>query len=312
MATRARPTHPNDVGPVARRTIAAAAAAAVLPSTTGCLAGPPPRSVPLQSGAVQSGSTPSGSAPSGSVGSTGEASASGSSAASSLRTLDERTLRATFEDTARELLVPGAVMLLRTPQQDLTFTYGVTSLGGSTPVSAEDHVRIGSITKTWTGTVILQLVQEGKLRLTDPVARYRPDVPNGDAITIEQLLTMRSGLDNYSESYELNLALDTTPQRVWTPEELLSIGLSLPPYFAPGEGFHYSNTNTVLLGLIAEQLEGKPLARIIEDRVLMPLGLCPSPPSRRRTPRTCPRRTRRATCTWTTCSRCPRRGFRPT
>ncbi|GAA3690057.1 serine hydrolase domain-containing protein [Arthrobacter ginkgonis] len=195
--------------------------------------------------------------------------------------MDERALRAVFEDTAKELLVPGAVMLLRTPQRDLTFTYGVTSLGGSTPVSPDGHVRIGSITKTWTGTVILQLVQEGKLRLADKVAQYRPDVPNGEAITIEQLLNMRSGLYNYSESYELNLALDTTPQRVWTPEELLAIAFALPPYFAPGEGFHYSNTNTVLLGLIAEQLEGKPLARIIEDRILEPLGLSGSsfPPS---------------------------------
>ncbi|XAS68818.1 serine hydrolase domain-containing protein [Micrococcaceae bacterium Sec5.7] len=203
-------------------------------------------------------------------------SATGTAAASVLVHPDKAKLQETFQSTAKDLLVPGAVMLLRTPQGDVTFTYGVTSAGGTTPVSLDDHIRIGSITKTWTGTVILQLAQEGKIKLDDPVSKYRRDVPNGDKITIEQLLTMRSGIYNYSESYELSRALDTTPKRVWTQEELLGIALPLPVYFPPGEGFHYSNTNTVLLGLIAEKLDGKPLGRIIEDRILGPLGLSQS------------------------------------
>lgn len=164
-------------------------------------------------------------------------------------------------------------MMLRTTQGDINLTYGVTSAGGTTSVSLDDHIRIGSVTKTWTGTVILQLVQEGKLKLEDPVSKYRSDVPNGDNITIEQLLTMRSGIYNYSESYELSKSLDTTPQRVWTPEELVAIALPLPVYFGPGEGFHYSNTNTVLLGLIAEKLDGKGFGQIVRDRILRPLGL---------------------------------------
>lgn len=207
--------------------------------------------------------------------------ASSPAAASARLPLDKAKLQKTFEGLAKQLLVPGAVVLLRTPEGNLTFTYGVRSAGGAAPVSLEDHVRIGSITKTWTGAVILQLVQEGRMKLSDPVSKYRQDVPNGDNITIEQMLTMRSGLYNYSESYELNLALDTTPQRVWTPEELVAIALPLPVYFAPGEGFHYSNTNTVLLGLIAQKLEGKPLVEVIQDRILRPLGLTQSsfPPS---------------------------------
>ena len=72
-----------------------------------------------------------------------------------------------------------------------------------------DHIRIGSVTKTWTGTVVLQLVDEGRIRLDDPVAKYRPDVPNGQNITIEQMLSMRSGLGNYTTS------LDVTTG--WTP-----------------------------------------------------------------------------------------------
>ncbi len=171
------------------------------------------------------------------------------------------------------MLVPGAVMLIRTPDGDVESAYGVTEWAGSTPVTMEDHIRIGSNTKTWTGTVILQLVEEGAIALEDPVSMYRPDVPNGDNITIEQLLNMRSGLFNYTTTLELNTALDVTPERVWDPEELVRMGLAEPPYFAPGAGYEYSNTNTVLLGLIAEDLDGKPLNEIFEQRLFAPLGL---------------------------------------
>ncbi|QCB97811.1 class A beta-lactamase-related serine hydrolase [Arthrobacter sp. PAMC25564] len=256
-----------------RRSFTAVCLAAALLAVSACTGSGPP-----QPGSTSSATSTS-TAPA--TATATDTTATSTAAAPALLPLDKAQLQKTFEDTAKELLVPGAVVLLRTPEGGFTSTYGVSNLGGNAPVSLDDHIRIGSITKTWTGTVILQLVQEGRLKLSDPVAIYRADVPNGANITIEQLLTMRSGLYNYSESYELNLALDTTPQRVWTPEELLAIALPLPVYFAPGQGFHYSNTNTVLLGLIAEKLEGKPLARIIQDRILGPLGLSQTsfPPS---------------------------------
>jgi len=187
--------------------------------------------------------------------------------------LDQAALQTTLEETAKATLTPGAVVVVRTPSGQFRATYGTTTVGGSTPVSFDDHVPIGSNTKTFTGTVILQLAQEGRLSLDDPVATYRPDVPNGQNITIAQLLDMRSGLYNYSETLELNRSLDVTPSRVWTPDELLALAFAHPPYFAPGEGYHYSNTNTVLLGLIAEQLDAKPLAEVFQDRLFGPLGL---------------------------------------
>jgi D-alanyl-D-alanine carboxypeptidase len=183
-------------------------------------------------------------------------------------------LRPVLEQLARDLPVTGAVVLVRTPDRgDWTTAIGTRTYQGTDPVQAGDHIRIGSNTKTWTGTVVLQLVGEGKLRLEDPVSLYRPDVPNGANITIAQLLDMRSGLYNYTESLELNQALDTDPGRVWEPEELVRLGLSQPPYFPPGTGWHYSNTNTVLLGLIVEQLTGHPLAEEFETRIFEPLGL---------------------------------------
>ncbi len=189
------------------------------------------------------------------------------SAVAEVHALDQEELQATLDAGAQEFLSPGAVALLITPDGTVTATYGTTERDGGTAVTVDDHIRVGSNTKTWTATVILQLVQEGVLALTDPVSKFRPDVPDGENITIEQVLNMTSGLFNYSETPELNEALDTDPQRVWTPDELLALGLANPPYFPPGEGYHYSNTNYVLLGLIAEQLEGRPLEEILGDRI---------------------------------------------
>ena len=236
----------------------AALAVALTLALAGCSAGPAP--APAGSASHSPAHTPS-DAP------------SASPADGALQPFDQAALEQTFSEAARELRVPGAVMLLRTPVGNLTRTYGVRSLGGSDPVTPEDHVRIGSITKTWTTTVILQLVQEGRIKLDDAVAVYRPDVPNGANITVEQLLTMRSGLYNYTEALEVNQVLDADPGKAWTTDELLAVAFRHPPYFPPGEGFHYSNTNTVLLGLIAEALDGKPLAASFRDRLFTPLGL---------------------------------------
>ena len=194
---------------------------------------------------------------------------------SALRSVDAVAMQGTVERLAKEMLVPGAVVILRTPTGNFTSTYGVTTYRGSVPTGFDQHVRVGSNTKTWTGTVILQLVQEGRLSLDDPVSKYRPDVPNGAHITIEQLLAMRSGLFNYTTTLELNQTLDTQPAKAWTQAELLALGYKHSPAFAPpGSEFGYSNTNTVLLGLIAQQLEGgKPLAAIMRDRLFAPLGM---------------------------------------
>jgi D-alanyl-D-alanine carboxypeptidase len=190
-----------------------------------------------------------------------------------LRPIDAAAMQDTVERLAKEMLVPGAVVILRTPNSEFITTHGVTTYRGTVPAGFDQHVRVGSITKTWTATVILQLIQEGRLRLDDPVSKFRPDVPNGAHITIEQLLSMRSGLYNYSQTLELNKTLDDEPAKVWTPDELLALGLEHVPAFAPGAQFGYSNTNTILLGLIAERLERKPLADIMRDRLFVPVGL---------------------------------------
>jgi CubicO group peptidase (beta-lactamase class C family) len=109
------------------------------------------------------------------------------------------------EATAKELLVPGAMVLLRTPQGNFAFGYGTTELGVTTPPRADTYFRIASNTKTMTAAVIVLLAQDGKLRFDDPVAKYEPGVPKGDEITIGELLKMRSGLPSYTDAPELTV-----------------------------------------------------------------------------------------------------------
>jgi D-alanyl-D-alanine carboxypeptidase len=193
--------------------------------------------------------------------------------ATNLKPIEPLTLQNAVESTDKELLLPGAMVLLHTPQGNYAFGYGATELGGTTPPRADTYFRIASNTKTMTAAVIVQLAQEGKLRFDDRVSKYVQGVPNGDDITISELLKMRSGLYNYTSEPELAESLDHDPTRVWTSEELLAIAFKHPPAFAPGKEYDYCNTNYVLLGLTAEKLEGKPLARIFQDRLFGPLGM---------------------------------------
>ncbi len=197
-------------------------------------------------------------------------SAAGSSA---LKPINQAALQTMVDTKARELMVPGAVVLLHTPQGEVAITYGTTRLGRTTPPRADTHFRIASNTKTMTAAVIVQLAQEGKLSLGDPVSKYVPGVPNGDKITIAELLEMRSGLYNYTDAPEVSESIDRDPTRVWTPDELLAMAFARPPNFPPGTAFEYSNTNYALLGLVAERVDGKPLARAMQDRLFGPLSM---------------------------------------
>jgi len=180
---------------------------------------------------------------------------------------------AAFEQTAAALGVPGAFALVRTPEGERGYAYGTTELGAASPPTEDTRFRIASNTKVFTGTVILQLVDEGRIALDDPISAYRDGIPNGDAITIEMLLAMRSGLADYTDTPEFAAAVDADPTRHWSPEELVALATARPARSAPGTEFHYANVNTVLLGELIEQLEGEPLARVFQERLLDPLGL---------------------------------------
>jgi len=139
----------------------------------------------------------------------------GSTAGSSaLKPIDKAALQAMVDTTARELMIPGAVVLLRTPQGEFTVTYGTTLLGAISPPRADTHFRIASNTKTMTAAVIVLLAQEGKLNLDDPVSKYVPGVPDDDKITITELLNMRSGFYTYDDDPDFWAFLERDPTKV--------------------------------------------------------------------------------------------------
>lgn len=194
-------------------------------------------------------------------------------ASPALNQIDPARLRSVVEAAAAELAVPGAMVALRTPQGTFDIAVGTTELGATQPPKADTRFRIASNTKTMTAALILLLAQDGKLALDDPVSRYVPDVPNGANISIEQLLKMRSGLYGYTGDPGLAAELDRDPARSYTPAQVLAIAYRHPPLFAPDAEYDYSNTNYVLLGVIAERISGRALFDQLSDRLLTPLGL---------------------------------------
>lgn len=141
-------------------------------------------------------------------------------------------------------------------------------------LAANDTFRMGSNTKTMVATVILQLVAEHRLKLSDPVDVWLPGlVPNGSAITVHMLLQHTSGLFNYTNDPAVLKAFTGQDTRAWTPRELLAAAVRHAPLFAPGTDYSYSNTNYVALGLIAEKATGHTLGDLIQQRIAGPLHL---------------------------------------
>ncbi|MFF7183105.1 serine hydrolase [Streptomyces sp. NPDC008121] len=181
-----------------------------------------------------------------------------------------------------ELRVPGAVVLADVPGKGSWLgALGKSDIKTGKAMNTADHVRIGSNTKPMTATIVLQLVDEGKIKLDDPVSKYISGVPNGSDITIRELLNMTSGLYSYNDDDDFNRALNANPQRVWTHDELLKFAYSHPAK-TPGKIYSYSNTNYLLLGMIAEKLTGQSLPALFQQRLFEPLGMrdssFPEPP----------------------------------
>ncbi|MBG6064391.1 serine hydrolase domain-containing protein [Micromonospora ureilytica] len=155
---------------------------------------------------------------------------------------------------------------------------GVAELGEPRPVPLGGRFRVGSTTKTFLATVVLQLVDEGSLRLDDTVDRWLPGVvPDGHRITVRQLLNHTSGLYDYLRT----LPLPPKPEflnnrwRTWSPAELVQRAVANPPVFdPPGSAFAYSNTAYLLLGQIVEEVTGQSYGEEIKRRVIKPLRLC--------------------------------------
>jgi len=187
----------------------------------------------------------------------------------------QNNIQAVLDSIIQKTHVPGLVAGVWAPNEGVDFVYsaGVSNIEKNTPMDAEMIFRIASNTKTITITVLLQLVDEELISIDDPLSDYLPDFPRADEVTIEMLANMRSGIFSFTESEEYGTIVITNPTKTWTADELINIAAGQPYYFDPGTGFHYSNSNTAIIGKIIEILTGNSLEYNIRTRIFDPLKL---------------------------------------
>ncbi|MFE9859913.1 serine hydrolase domain-containing protein [Streptomyces sp. NPDC005780] len=179
-----------------------------------------------------------------------------------------------IEDVRKQAGIPGVVVGLWMPGKgSYVRATGVADTATREPMAADSYIRIGSETKTFTVTALLELVDDHRVRLDDPISRYVPGVRNGDRITLRHLAEMRSGLFPYTADADFIHDLLSNPQRHFTPRELLAYGMKHRNTFEPGAQFQYSNSNLVLLGLVIEKVSGHRIEDVIHHRVLRPSHL---------------------------------------
>jgi CubicO group peptidase (beta-lactamase class C family) len=152
--------------------------------------------------------------------------------------------------------------------------FGYADLENKVPLTPADHFRIGSNTKTFVISVLLQLVAEKKLSLDDPLSRFSLGVtiPNAESITVRELCNMRSGLFEAYATPQF-AALNMKVPKDFNPRTLVAWAMQQKPYFAPGKGYHYSNTNYLLIGMIIEEITKDSVGNQIRKRLLEPFGL---------------------------------------
>jgi D-alanyl-D-alanine carboxypeptidase len=171
--------------------------------------------------------------------------------------------------------LPGAFVYLEDDDGLWSFhTSGAADLDTGAPMSPDMHYRIGSTTKTYTAIVVLQLIGEGRLSLDDLVQDRLADlaIPNGDKLTVEHLLRMRSGLFDFEDDPSLlgNLEAHMHPIPL---SRMIELALGGPTSFEPGERFEYCNSNFCLLEAIVERVTGRNLGAELRHRIFEPIGL---------------------------------------
>jgi D-alanyl-D-alanine carboxypeptidase len=200
------------------------------------------------------------------------ASTASAAARPSIDSATARRLTAAIQKELRRQVLPGAIVgVKRDGRAPWLVARGLANLQTLRPMRPDEHVRIGSVTKAFVTTLLLRLAQEGRLSLDAPIGRYVAGVPGGDVITLRQLANMTSGLADDFANPEFSFEYLTG--ETFTPERLVQLGLALPTLFPPGTAWSYSNTNTVLLGMVIEKVTEQPLAAALKQRVFAPLGL---------------------------------------
>ena len=185
------------------------------------------------------------------------------------QTPDKAKLDQFFDRLAEKNKAMGSLTIAKDGNVLYTRAIGYSQINPKKPLTAANRFRIGSITKMFTATMTLQLVEEGKLKLTDTLDKFYPQIPNAKKITIVQILAHRSGIPNVRR----DRSSGKTASDPMTKDEMLALIAKGTPDFEPDTKHSYSNSGYFLLGLILEKLTGKPYGEALEERITSKIGL---------------------------------------
>ncbi|MFD4789105.1 serine hydrolase domain-containing protein [Streptomyces sp. NPDC058459] len=177
--------------------------------------------------------------------------------------------------TVRAQGAPAALARIDDQGRARLISRGVADRGTGRAVSTTDRFRIGSVTKTFSSVVLLQLADEGELDVDAPVNRYLPKLLPSDAITVRHVLSHRSGLYDYTDDMfaQSVSGFEAVRGKVFTYSQLVALSLKKPRVNAPGAAYSYSNTNFVVAGMLIEKLTGRPVEEAYRNRIFSPLKL---------------------------------------
>ncbi|MFI9612037.1 serine hydrolase domain-containing protein [Streptomyces sp. NPDC052023] len=178
-------------------------------------------------------------------------------------------------DAAMAKGAPGAMARYTAPDGVRSRAVGVRDRVSGAPMDIDARFRVGSVSKTFSTVVLLQLADEGRVELDRPVGHYLPGLLPDERITVRHLLTHRSGLADYTEAmFEQTVpGFEAVRNRVFGYRELVGLSLAEPPTTEPGAAYKYSNTNFVVVGMLIEKLTGRPVGDAYQRRIIKPLGL---------------------------------------
>lgn len=186
-------------------------------------------------------------------------------------------LQAAADNVITKYNAPGLVAYISVAGEgELFITRGVSNLTTSEPMNPASYFRIACITKTFITEAVLILADEGKIDLNKSISSYLPElkIPSDEIITIRMLGNMTSGLFDYSKDPVLvGQYYQANGEKIYSPEELVAESIKHPLNFIPGSKYEYSNTNTVILGLLIKKVTGKTVDQILSDKIFQPLGM---------------------------------------
>ena len=183
----------------------------------------------------------------------------------------ERILAITRQTMGTSGLKAAIVRVVVDGNELVTAALGESMTG--VPATADMRFRNGAVAFSYMATLLLQFVDQKRISLDDPLAKWEPNLPAADQITLRMLASMTSGYFDYVQDAGLISALYADPFRQWTPQELIAIGVDKPLMFAPGTNWGYSHTNWVIVGQVLEAIGDRPLAELLQTSIFDPLGL---------------------------------------